>query len=1147
MLLHRRPTTIGPMDGTISSLVERSPAPERARTRLVMIDGVKAGLPSGTVTFLLTDLEGSTRLWETDPVNAAVVVPRHRDLIGEAIGAHDGGRPLEQGEGDNVVAAFGRSIDAIRAAHAAQVALDAEPWPDGVQVRVRMALHTGEVEVHDDGTYAGPVLNRCARIRALAHGGQILVSSATADLVADNLEDGLALTDLGAHRLRDLSRPERVWQLDGPGLTPEHPPLRSLDATPNNLPVQVSSFIGRDDDIAQGARLMDESRLLTLTGAGGCGKTRLALRVASELTVRFPDGTWWVELAPLTEPELVAETVAAAVGLRPTLDRSALDSLIAHLAEYPSLLVLDNCEHLVEAVASFVDHVLRSCEGSAVLATSRESLAVEGEVTWRVPSMALPPQQPISIEALEQYDAVRLFVDRAVQARPNFRVDNDNAPAIAQICHRLDGIPLAIELAAARTRSLSPERICEGLDDRFRLLAGTRRAAMPRQQTLDASVDWSHELLDAEERTLFRRLGVFAGGFTLDAAEGVAALAPLDRYGVLDVLGRLVEKSLVQADDDAGGTVRYRLLETIRQYACDRLDEAGESTTRTDRHLEWVMDFVAEHEDDVTNAHVDALELVDRDHANIRAALDWAISAPRVDDALRLVAMLGVFWAGRGHYADAIAVVPRVLALAPEGSPLAGRARWAGAYVRFYGDDPLAAIEEAALGLEEATAVGDEMGIARCLHTMGTALFIAEPAQARAMLEQSVELARSVGDEWCEADALQMQAYSYLCQGKVVPAEPLLHESFALARRKDNEFQAAWHVMGLALITASRGDLVKAEELMRDAEERGRRLGDPSVEGFCASQRCEVQLDLGRIDDLRELVARLAAPGTDWGMIGQASVPSRALAVQALDQPAPAGDALAEVAEANAAQGMLNEAAHAWRLAACAALAAGDLAATRARAAKLEELPEFVQERVFGGIAAAIAERLAGEDTAEDTAHAALGLCVEHALLVGVPRALAVLGGLAIDAGASIDAARLLGAADALERGMGRVRLPHEQAWFDADVAATSALLDEASFADAWASGAALSCNEAVEYAQRARGERKRPTFGWESLTPTELRVVDLVADGLTNPAVADKLLMGRETVKTHLAHVFTLLGVGSRSELRARVVERRARPGSGS
>jgi predicted ATPase/class 3 adenylate cyclase/DNA-binding CsgD family transcriptional regulator len=1114
----------------------------RASSVLAMIDGVTADLPSGTVTFLLTDLEGSTRLWEADPANAAAVVPRHRVLIGEAVEDHGGGRPLEQGEGDNVVAAFGRATDAVRAAHAAQVALDAEPWPAGVDVRVRMALHTGEVEVHDDGTYAGPVLNRCARIRELAHGGQVLVSSATADLVADHLDNALALTDLGAHRLRDLSRPERVWQLDGPGLADEHPPLRSLDATPNNLPVQVSSFIGREDDIAQGARLMDQSRLLTVTGAGGCGKTRLALRIASELVDRFPDGTWWVELAPLAEPELVAQTVAAAVGLRPSLEHTPLDVLTAHLAEYPSLLVLDNCEHLVGAVASFVDHVLRSCDGSAVLATSREPLAIEGEVTWRVPSMALPPAQPISIEALEQYDAVRLFVDRAVQARPNFRVDNDNAPAIAQICHRLDGIPLAIELAAARTRALSPERICAGLDDRFRLLAGARRAAMARQQTLDASVDWSHELLAGDERALFRRLGVFAGGFTLDAAEAVAATEPLDQYGVLDVLGRLVEKSLVQADDDAGGTVRYRLLETIRQYALDRLDEAGEATSMKDRHLAWVMTFVAMHEDAVTNAHVDALDVLDRDHANIRAALDWAIGAPRVDEALQLVAMLGVFWAGRGHFADAKAVVPRVLALAPENSPLVGRARWAGAYVSYYGDDVLTAIDEAQRGLEEATTADDALGVARCLHTIGTALFIADPAQARALLEQSVDAARAVGDEWCEADALQMQAYSYLCQGLSVPAEALLHESYALARRKDNEFQAAWHVMGLGIIAACRGDLAGAEELMREAEERGRRLGDPSVEVFCAGHRASILFDLGRIDELREHIARLTAPGRDWGMLAQAFLPSRVLQVQALDDPGAAGAELASLAEAMTAQGILTEAAHAWGVAAFAALAAGDVGAARVRAAKGVELDDFVQARVVAGVASAIARRLGGDDDAEDDAHAALALGVDHELVNFVPRALAVLGGIALDAGAAVEAARLLGAADALERGMGRVRPPYEQAWFDADAAGVRAALPDDEFAAAWDEGALLSWREAAEYAQRARGERKRPTFGWESLTPTEGRVVDLVADGLTNPAIAEKLLMGRETVKTHLGHVFTKLGVSSRAELAARAAERRSR-----
>ena len=513
----------------------------------------KTGAPSGTVTFLLTDVEGSSRLWEASAQDAATAITRHREILAAAIEQHGGFRPIEQGEGDSVVGAFERATDAARAACGAQLALSAEPWPSEGTVRVRMALHSGEVTAAPDGTYSGPVLNRCARLRALAHGGQVVMSESTRDLMVDQLPDDLVMRDLGTHRLRDLSRPEHVWQVTVAGLPESHPPLQSLDASPNNLPIELSSFIGRDEDVAYAAKLLLDTRLLTLTGSGGCGKTRLALRAAAEASGDFDDGVWWVALAPLADGGLIASTVAAAMGVRLPADRQAIDVVFGHLANRGSLVVLDNCEHLLESVATFVDQLLRAAPTAKVLATSREPLSVEGEVTWRVPSLTLPPPTATEPEALCQYDAVRLFIERAVQVRPSFAVDNHNAPAVAEICSRLDGIPLALELAAARTRVLTPERIAAELGDRFRLLTGGSRTALPRQQTLLASVDWSHDLLGADERAVFRRLGVFAGGFTLDAAEAVASAGGLGRYDVFDVLARLVSKSLVQLEEPHPG------------------------------------------------------------------------------------------------------------------------------------------------------------------------------------------------------------------------------------------------------------------------------------------------------------------------------------------------------------------------------------------------------------------------------------------------------------------------------------------------------------------------------------------------------------------------------------------------------------------
>lgn len=432
-------------------------------------------LASGTVTFVLTDVEGSTRLWEEHPAIAEAAIRRSRALIVRSVEACGGECPIEQGEGDSTVSVFARAIDAVRAAHEAQVALGEEPWPAGASVRVRMAVHTGDATPAGDGTYAGPVLHRCARLRALAHGGQVVVSDVVGRLVADGL-GSLALVDLGEHRLRDLSRAERVWQLAGPGLESQFPPLRSLDALPNNLPVQLSSFVGREAEIAQVVGLLGRARLVTITGSGGCGKTRLAQRVAADVISDHPGGVWWVELAALRDGSGVSAAVAAAMGLRVPPDRTPLDAVADHLADQAALIVLDNCEHLVAGAAALAHELVRRGSAITVLATSREPLAVEGEVTWRVPSLAVPPGD-VDATALDRYGASQLFMERALQALPTFLVDDDVAPVVAQISAQLDGIPLAIELAAARVRSLSPRRIASQLDHRFRLLSGGNRTS----------------------------------------------------------------------------------------------------------------------------------------------------------------------------------------------------------------------------------------------------------------------------------------------------------------------------------------------------------------------------------------------------------------------------------------------------------------------------------------------------------------------------------------------------------------------------------------------------------------------------------------------------------------------------------------------
>ena len=609
-------------------------------------------LPAGTVTFLLSDIEGSTRLWEQSPEGMAGAVADTYAILDQAIARHGGVRPLEQGEGDSVVAAFSRASDAVGAALEVQRSLHAHRWPEGVALAMRLALHTADAQLRDEGNYFGVALSRCARLRGIAHGGQTVLSRATHDLVVDRLTDGVELADCGVHRLRDLGRPEHVYALVHPDLPAQPEPLLSLDAFPNNLPDQLTSFVGRDRELEEIRGALEQTRLLTLTGAGGVGKTRLALQSAADALERFPDGAWWVELAALSEGELIGEELVAAIGVRPLPGMTAVEASCMHLAERRALVVLDNCEHLLDNSAEAAEAVLHACPQVSVLTTSRTPLGVAGESEWRVPSLSLPTPEPNRepLEALGQSDAVRLFIERARKARPNFAVSNDNVPAVAQVCHALDGVPLAIELAAARVRMLSVDQIAAGLTDRFHLLTRGARTALPRHQTLHASVDWSHELLSDDERTLFRRLCVFAGGFTLDSVEEVCAGGGLERVAILDLLSSLVDKSLVVAEEH-GPAVRYRLLETIRQYAAERLIAAAEQPALRERHRDAYV-ALAEQAAPALASRRELLDVLDTEAANLDAALDWALQTDP-QRALRLCIALSDWWRLRGLYGAA--------------------------------------------------------------------------------------------------------------------------------------------------------------------------------------------------------------------------------------------------------------------------------------------------------------------------------------------------------------------------------------------------------------------------------------------------------------------------------------------------------------
>jgi predicted ATPase/class 3 adenylate cyclase len=612
-------------------------------------------LPQGTVTFLFTDIEGSTRLVQDLGPAYRDVLERHQSLLRDAFS-----RGVEVGtEGDSFFVAFASATDAVAAAAAGQLALAAEAWPEGHPVRVRMGLHTGQANPGADG-YVGYDVHRAARIAAAGHGGQVLLSESTHSLVRHDLPDGVTVRDLGPHRLKDLTTPERISQLVVGGLDDDFPALRTLDSSRTNLPAQLTSFVGRERELGELQALARAHRLVTVIGTGGTGKTRLMLQASAELVGEQADGVWLVELAPISDPEMIVQAVARGLGIREDGGRPLMDTVVDFLRTKSLLILLDNCEHLIGTCAELAEQVLASSSGVSLVASSREALGVTGEHVYQVPSLELPDEQlelddhggrGASFDKVRDAEAVRLFVERATAVLPSFTLTPADAPAVVEICRRLDGIPLAIELAAARVPLLSVQEIAMRLGDRFRLLTGGRRTALPRQQTLQALIDWSWDLLTEDERRLLRRLSVFAGGCTLEAASTVARLpdeavpggdASLD---TLDALGRLVGRSLVVVD--RGGSTRYHLLETIRQYARDRLVAADETTELRNRHLAFYLRLALDAEPKLLSPDLAAwLVRLDADADNLRAAIDWAFEEDPAA-GLRLCVALSSYWRAR--------------------------------------------------------------------------------------------------------------------------------------------------------------------------------------------------------------------------------------------------------------------------------------------------------------------------------------------------------------------------------------------------------------------------------------------------------------------------------------------------------------------
>ena len=786
-------------------------------------------LPAGTLTFLLTDLEGSSRLWERRPQVMAQAIPRYETLAASVLSPQGGALIKSRGEGDSLFAVFARATDAVAAACALQQAFHAEEWPPETPVRVRIALHTGEAELRD-GDYYGQAVNRCARLRAIGHGGQTLLSAATFELVRDGLPPDAGFKDLGEQKLRDLQRPERVYQLLPPGLPTDFPPLLSLDALPNNLPLQLTNFIGREKEMAEAGRLLERTRLLTLTGSGGCGKTRLSLQVAADLLEQYPHGVWLVELAALADADRVPGAVAAALGVREDAGRDITQTLEEYLKPKHLLLVLDNCEHLLPACAALAEALLRAAPGLRLLATSRQGLGIGGETTYPVPSLSLPDPAagPPTPESLSQYEAASLFIERALAASPSFAVTNRNAPALAQVCARLDGIPLALILAAARVRGLSVEQIHQRLDNVFRLLVGGSRTALPRQQTLRATLDWSYDLLDAPERVLLRRLSVFSGGWTLEAAESVCSGGPIAPDDALELLLALVDKSLVVADAQ-GETPRYRFLETVRQYAQDRLVESGEREALRARHRDY---FLALAEAALPHLRTEQqkgwMERLEAEHDNLRTALAWCReAADGAEPGLRLTRALWHFWIVRGYLSEGRRHIASALAREGEVSAevRATALSCAGGLAYHQSDFAAArALYEESLTLRRR--IGDKLGIAHSLNNMGNVTSDqGDYAAARIFYAESLTLYRELGNRHAVADVLMNQGNMADAEGNDQVARTLYEECLGLYREAGDQRGTANVLSSIAVLVEQKGDYTAAQALYEENLAVYRKLG----------------------------------------------------------------------------------------------------------------------------------------------------------------------------------------------------------------------------------------------------------------------------------------------------------------------------------
>jgi predicted ATPase/class 3 adenylate cyclase len=786
-------------------------------------------LATQTFTFLFTDIEGSTAMLQRLGDAYAGVLTDHHRLLRMVLTAYDGKEVDTQG--DAFFAVFSSASACAAAAIEVQLAFVSHAWPGGETVRVRMGIHSGEASESAAGL-VGLDIHRAARIAAVAHGGQVVLSASTAALLRDRLPDGAFLRDLGSHRLKDLGRPEQIFQLEAEGLPAAFPPLRSLDNPKllNNLPAQVSRFIGRDAVLAEVRRLIGACRLITLTGPGGVGKTRTGLQVAAELLDGSGDGVWFADLAPLLDPDLVVTTVANVLGIRGDPARP-VDTLVEAIGGRSMLILLDNCEHVIGTCAKLADALLRNCPNVAILATSREPLGIDGERVHRIPSLGMPADDDDS-DTIRDAEAVRLLIDRAAQHGVTLGRDERSAAMASSICRRLDGIPLAIELAAARLRAMSVTELEARLDQRFSILTGGSRAALPRQQTLLAMVDWSWELLHASERHVLARLSVFAGGFDLAAAEAVALGEGVRSEEVIGLLGVLVDKNLVQFDDTGTGPARYRLLETIRQYGARQL-EAGNPAAAHDARVAHADHYLALAKAAaprlVAPDQAEWLDRLDLELGNLRAAIAYCLEREDLAPGIALVSSLGVFWRARGRSAEGADAMARLLGLPAAQEATLPRAQ--GLAIAAYLSEHAGRYAAAEQFCEEALAIaqpaGDDHLVARLMHTRAYVLLRqGHQGAALPLIERGLGLARRLETVHLTASLLADRSYALDVQGDYAGAARDAAEALSLYRQTGDRRESGTILGNLGYTELSTGDLGPARGHLIESLDIARVLND---------------------------------------------------------------------------------------------------------------------------------------------------------------------------------------------------------------------------------------------------------------------------------------------------------------------------------